>query len=462
MPDQIPFISYAQHGEDVILWRALGGRDQVRYVDVGGYHPTDDSVTRALYERGWRGVNIEALPERIEAFEVARPEDINVAVAIGDHDGTAVLTVPQTPGWETIREPEGAPAADDAHSGVRRVEVPLRTLATLLPELLVDRVDVLKIDVEGAEPAVVRGLLKGDVRPTVCVVEGTSPTFGREAGDEAVGLLTAAGYRHTMFDGLNHYLTIDADLVPALSVPASPADGYVTFRFQRLAEENARLRAAQGASSGQARLDPLTMGERPPQEALAAVYKAVLGRDPDARGLADWSSHLTDAGSWLTVAELMAGSDESLRRPAEERAEVERVLLAGRLARGLAEIGPHVRRRGPYSEGLAAREIFVEALYEVTLGREPTAEEREHDVARLGGGLTRGKIVREYAGRPGAAERLLGAAPKGRAARLATRLQPPDPLPVARARIRAAEARRVAGLAFAYLDAISDTGPGDH
>src|SRR5690606_19993269 len=104
--------------------------------------------------------------------------------------------------------------------------VPVRRLDTLLPEIGLEDVDVLKVDVEGAEPAVIRGL--GTLRPRVCVVEGVAPGIGRAAGDEAVAALVERGYRHCMFDGLNHYLTTDPALVDALSSPASPVDDYVT------------------------------------------------------------------------------------------------------------------------------------------------------------------------------------------------------------------------------------------
>lgn len=232
------FVSYAQHGEDVVLWRALGHRDRVTYVDVGAYDPTYESVTRAWYERGWRGVNIEPQPGRIAAFDRDRPEDMNLAVAIGDHDGTTILAIPATPGWATIHEPRGGLPDGGV---LERIEVPLRRLDTLLPELGVDHVDVLKIDAEGAEPDVVRGLLGGGLRPTVCIVEGVAPARGREAGDEAVKLLVTAGYRHCMFDGLNHYLTTDPRLTPALSVPASPADGYVRDSVVQLVAERRQL-----------------------------------------------------------------------------------------------------------------------------------------------------------------------------------------------------------------------------
>jgi FkbM family methyltransferase len=253
--DSVPFVSYAQHGEDVILWRALGDRGPGSYIDVGAFHPTDDSVTQALYERGWRGINIEPQPDRLAAFERERPQDTNLCLAIGDQDGTATLTIPRNTGWASTAR---LPLDVDDDEVTIAIDVPARRLDTLLTELGIDDVDVLNIDVEGAEVAVVRGLLDGPVRPSVCVVAGVAPGIGRAAGDEAVALLVEAGYEHCLFDGLNHYLTADPDLAADLSMPANPLDGYTTAHLVRterhwhelnatiaaLAAENLALREA--------------------------------------------------------------------------------------------------------------------------------------------------------------------------------------------------------------------------
>jgi hypothetical protein len=55
----MPFISYGQNSEDVVLWRALRDIGTGFYVDVGAGDPKEDSVTHAFYERGWSGINIE-------------------------------------------------------------------------------------------------------------------------------------------------------------------------------------------------------------------------------------------------------------------------------------------------------------------------------------------------------------------------------------------------------------------
>ena len=60
------FVSYAQNYEDLMLWRALRHVEQGFYVDCGAYDPEEHSVTKAFYERGWSGINIEPVPSLIE------------------------------------------------------------------------------------------------------------------------------------------------------------------------------------------------------------------------------------------------------------------------------------------------------------------------------------------------------------------------------------------------------------
>src|SRR5258708_13221371 len=73
----MPFISYAQNCEDVILWRALRDVDRGFYVDIGAADPKEGSVTQAFYERGWSGVNIEPQAASFERLWQARARDTN-------------------------------------------------------------------------------------------------------------------------------------------------------------------------------------------------------------------------------------------------------------------------------------------------------------------------------------------------------------------------------------------------
>src|SRR5690349_11165871 len=82
------FVSYAQNCEDVMLYRALRDVAQGFYIDVGAAGPDVDSVTRAFYERGWRGINIEPVAACHEQLAAARPEDTNLPIAVADYRGT--------------------------------------------------------------------------------------------------------------------------------------------------------------------------------------------------------------------------------------------------------------------------------------------------------------------------------------------------------------------------------------
>lgn len=55
------FISYAQNFEDVRLWRALKQFEHGFYIDVGANDPSHDSVTKAFYDHGWHGINVEPM-----------------------------------------------------------------------------------------------------------------------------------------------------------------------------------------------------------------------------------------------------------------------------------------------------------------------------------------------------------------------------------------------------------------
>src|SRR6516164_11044063 len=84
-------ISYAQTREDVLLWRALHSIKRGFYIDVGAHDPTALSVTRAFYDRGWRGINVEPNPLYAERLRKERPRDLTLEVALGHSPGTATF-----------------------------------------------------------------------------------------------------------------------------------------------------------------------------------------------------------------------------------------------------------------------------------------------------------------------------------------------------------------------------------
>lgn len=81
-------VAYGGNAEDVVLMRAFGDRPGGFFVDVGAGAPVQGSLTKNLVDRlGWRGVNIEPLPEGFESLRAARPGDVTPDVAIGEQPG---------------------------------------------------------------------------------------------------------------------------------------------------------------------------------------------------------------------------------------------------------------------------------------------------------------------------------------------------------------------------------------
>ena len=228
------FISHAQNREDVMLWRALGSVVQGFYVDVGANHPSHDSVTRAFYERGWSGINIEPLQEHFEELCLDRPRDINLQVAAGAQEGEVDLYDSEVRGLATASA-EVAQARLDAGGDVRVCRVPVRRLDAILAEHVQGQIHFLKIDVEGFEDAVLSGLDLERWRPWVVVVEATKPNSQeQELGWEPK--LTGARYNCVWFDGLNRYYLAHErmELARHFGSPPSVFDGYVPAEQERL------------------------------------------------------------------------------------------------------------------------------------------------------------------------------------------------------------------------------------
>jgi FkbM family methyltransferase len=244
----MPMISFAQNGEDVLLNRLFPADYRGTYVDVGANHPTLHSVTRHFYDRGWRGINVEPVSRVYEMLVAERPEDLNLSLALSDHQGSMTLHESvDALGMSTLDPDFAAGLLDHGFPCVERA-VPVTTLAALCERHVGDRtVDFLKIDVEGHEAAVIRGGDWGRWRPRVVLVEATIAPETWEA------LLLTAGYLPAAFDGLNRYYVRGEDeaWLPLLRAPVNVLDDFVLhdhvtaiedLRYQR---DEARIRLAE-------------------------------------------------------------------------------------------------------------------------------------------------------------------------------------------------------------------------
>ncbi|HVU03600.1 MAG TPA: FkbM family methyltransferase [Polyangiaceae bacterium] len=230
----MPMISYAQNAEDVRLRRAFAGQGSGYYVDIGAYDPVSCSITKHFYDKGWRGLNVDASPANFKRVSEGRPHDDNVNVGVSDVRGTLTFydSATATAGLSTFSAEEAVRHRATGVTFVER-EVPVVPLAELLAARPARTIDFMSIDVEGHERQVLLGADLARFRPRVLIVEATRPRTTTPVFDKWEPLILSADYVFACFDGLNRYYVRreDVALVEPLSLPPNTLDDYVPYVF---------------------------------------------------------------------------------------------------------------------------------------------------------------------------------------------------------------------------------------
>ena len=235
---------YGQHREDEKIAELLGwdGKRPLFYIDIGAWHHTADSVTKAFYDAGSRGINIEPQPSFFTELCIERPRDINLPYGISSTGGGERHPFAEIEGGGlSTFDPRWATKWSNARRGT--LSVPIYTLAEIcdahvprasnfyeikpgsdLPRDLAIRkawdeggpdaarrltppiaIDFLKIDVEGWEYHVIKGGDWERYRPTILCIEATEPGTDRPMWDEWEPLVLEVGYRFEAMTGVNRY-----------------------------------------------------------------------------------------------------------------------------------------------------------------------------------------------------------------------------------------------------------------
>lgn len=183
--------SFSGSAEDIIIgdfFTELRPVARGRYVDIGAFHPKVVSNTYKLHRAGWTGVNIDVDAHKIAVFDMFRPRDINVCVAVSDARGTAEFFFHDAHTYGSMAGLDREGVAQTAQKqgrplASRRVEtVPL---SELLEEKGISQFDFLNIDIEGHEYPVLKAFALARFGVSLVAVEirgdwdavTASPTF---------------------------------------------------------------------------------------------------------------------------------------------------------------------------------------------------------------------------------------------------------------------------------------------
>jgi FkbM family methyltransferase len=229
-------VSYAGSAEDVMLRRFFGDQATGFYIDIGAHDPVVGSVTNHFALSGWRGINIEPLPALFQRLVEARPNDINLNIAVSEDSGTLDLIVNKTePGLSTMTQ-ELADGYERAGHHLERIQVRTRPLADIVREHCADRtVDFLNIDAEGHELEILRGVDLGVWQPRLILIEaGYKP-------ETWAPILTNARYILAGSDLWNRYYVRaeEEERADILRCPANVCDRYIAFAHVRALQAQA-------------------------------------------------------------------------------------------------------------------------------------------------------------------------------------------------------------------------------
>lgn len=301
-------ISYAQNFEDVMLWRALKHLEHGFYIDVGANDPSIDSVTKAFYDRGWTGINIEPLKQHYDDLITHRPNDINLRIAAGSENGKIEIWECDVRGWATADPRAISEHTKTGHAG-QYLTVPQRRLTEICEEYATGEIHFLKIDVEGFEKSVIDGMNFSKYRPWVLVIEATKPNSTEEVHDEWESDILAAQYTMCYTDGINRFYLANEhnDLQEKFRHPPNVLDEYISA-----SQLNSEQRAQQAQIiATQAEAKAKLAGVRAIQAETQARQAEAHARQVEARA--------TEAEARATQAEARATQAEAHAQQVEAR-----------------------------------------------------------------------------------------------------------------------------------------------
>lgn len=163
-------ISYSSNAVDLIIDYIFKNKNNGFYLDVGSQHPISNNNTYLLFKRGWSGINIDLDKKNIDLFNTARPNDINLNLAISSnvaekklyfyHDKSPINTLDKV-------------VSDFQTATVKEIKrIKTTTLDIALQNLKFNnKIDYMNLDVEGHEMDIFKAFDLSVYKPSIISVE---------------------------------------------------------------------------------------------------------------------------------------------------------------------------------------------------------------------------------------------------------------------------------------------------
>ena len=159
------------NNEDTAILNYFKDKKNGFYVDVGCYHPIHRNNTHLLHMQNWSGVNIDTSQFSIDLLNFMRPKDLNYNCAISDKNENIKLFYQKE--LSQLSTIEKSQAESVFQGNIKEKEIEAFTLDEILnrDKYKDSKIDLLDIDVEGADLKVLRGLSFDKFKPELVCVE---------------------------------------------------------------------------------------------------------------------------------------------------------------------------------------------------------------------------------------------------------------------------------------------------
>ena len=157
--------------EDMFIVEYFKKKNIGFYIDVGCYHPIHRNNTYLLHKNGWTGINIDIHRFSIDLFNFLRPNDINLNYAVSDLNGMVEMFYQKKLSQlSTIDEQQ---AQMSFQGNIKKSKIKSLSLDAILEKtnLTETKIDLLDIDVEGADLRVLKGFTLEKFKPELICVE---------------------------------------------------------------------------------------------------------------------------------------------------------------------------------------------------------------------------------------------------------------------------------------------------
>ena len=156
--------TYSQFKEDIFIdnfFKTFIGT----YVDIGCYHPYKYNNTALLFNKGWKGINIDLNPSSIDLFNIVRKNDKNIVACLSDKNEEV-----------TVFYDNKFSALNSIYSNnVKKFNIDdykkIKTKTKIFSDLVKDNFDFLNIDCEGHDFKILKSINFNKYTPKLISIE---------------------------------------------------------------------------------------------------------------------------------------------------------------------------------------------------------------------------------------------------------------------------------------------------